>query len=295
MSIIGVGSRPTQALSYSAEWLQVDRPQAMYDKNVNRLFGKIFAQSPADDHDLIEKFKLKFLSWLKNDNLNSVSGFSEGYSTDVCIGCTHYIDDLYQTLGSKKIMIFAGDYRYHWRLNPNIKFATLETLDSQKHLLIAMPFPSIGDIHPQMSAILDRCLQLKIPVHIDAAWLSCSRGITFDFSHPAIQSFAVSLSKGFGLGGNRIAMRFVRERKPGPITIMNDFNMNCQSLVQVGLRFLEELGPGYFWHKYGDSYDKICRDFDLLPTKAIHLAMAKQGETYAPVGVRLLLRYLSDK
>ena len=276
--------------TYSRELLQTDRPQAMYDKTINRLYSKIFKENPADDQNLIPRFKEVFLKWMSEDQLNKISGY-KNFKTDLSIGCTHFIDDLYQTIGASNLMIFEGDYKYHWRLNNNIKYYNLNNLEKGKQLLISMPFPSTGDKHVDIDAILDRCLELDIPVHIDAAWLSCARDIHFDFSHPSIHSFAISLSKGLGLGGNRIAMRFSRNRLPGPITIMNDFNMNCQSLAHIGIRFMEELGSNYLWNKYGEAYQKICTDFNLRPTKAIHIALSEHG----PVGVRLLLRHLSDK
>lgn len=277
---------------YSAESLQVHRPQPMYDKEIHRLLGRLMKENPGDNPQLIPNFKETFLNWLKSDTLNRISGFEDpGFKLDVCIGCTHFIDDLYQTLGRDRIMIFADDYKYHWRLNENIVFTNLETLTPGKHLLISMPFPAVGDVHPQMSEILSRCEKMKIPVHVDAAWLSCSRDIEFDFSHPAIESFAISLSKGLGIGNNRIGLRFTRNRQAGPITLMNDFNMNCQSLVYIGTAFMKELGSNYFWNKYADAYKKVCQDFSLKPTKAIHLALSEQG----PVGVRPLLRHLNDK
>ena len=45
--------------------------------------------------------------------------------------------------------------------------------------------------------------RLNIPVHIDSAWIGCIRDIEFNFNHPAIKTFAVSLSKA-GIGNNRI-------------------------------------------------------------------------------------------
>lgn len=281
----------TVASAYDSQWLQFDRPQPMYDREVNRIYRKIFQTSPGDNENLIPEFKEKFINWLRADQLNRISGYDQNYQTDVCIGCTQFIDDLYQTVGKENIMIFKNDYKYHWRLNNNIQFTSLETLTPGKQLLIAMPFPFYGDKHPQMDQILDRCLELKIPVHIDGAWIGCSRDISFDFSHPAIESFAISLSKGMGIGANRIGLRFTKQRQPGPITIMNDFNMNCQSLVHIGSTFIDQMGANFYWKKYGDSYFKICKDFNLQTTKAIHLGLS-DGR---PVGLRPLLRYLSDK
>lgn len=71
---------------------------------------------------------------------------------------------------------------------------------------------------------------------------------------------------------------------------MNDFNMIPQSLMHIGLHFMRKFGPDYFWNKYAKHYNKVCSDFNLSPTKSIHLAMGPDG----PLGVRHLLRFLGD-
>ena len=136
-----------------------------------------------------------------------------------------------------------------------------------------MPFPYYGDIHPGMYTILDVCAEKGINVHVDSAWISCIRDIEFDFDHPAIKSFAISLSKG-GIGGNRIGVRYSREVPEGSITMQNLFHMNQQPLMWIGTCFMREFGPEYFWKKYREKYDKVCADFKLTPSKAIHLAMS---------------------
>jgi hypothetical protein len=235
---------------------------------------------------MVNEFKTEFVHFLNNHSLSKLSGIDMFLYTDICIGCTQFIDDIYQRVGTENVMIFANDYKYHWRLNPDITYVTLDTLVPNKELIISMPFPAYGDVHPLMHTILDRCYQLNIPVHLDGAWITCSRDITFNFNHPAIETFAVSLSKG-GMGNDRIGVRFSRTRPNGAITIMNDFNMNCKSLLQIGLKFMQELGPEYFWKKYETRYYKVCEDFNLVPTNAIHVAKTQDGHI---VGVRPLLR-----
>ena len=51
---------------------------------------------------------------------------------------------------------------------------------------------------------------------------------------------------------------------------------------------MKELGPEYFWRKYEEKYFKVCKDFNLKPTKTVHLAM----DGNRPVGIRSLLRAL---
>lgn len=271
---------------YTKEWLQTDRPQPMYSNKINEFYDNFYKENPVHTENLDSIFKELFVDWLKKHQYSTFNGIDAFKRLDIINGCTQYIDDLYQRCGS--LQTFENDYKYHWRLNPNIKYATIDTLDTSRELLISMPFPYYGDIHPSMSDILDTCYKLKIPVHIDGAWISCIRDIEFNFDHPAIQTFGISLSKG-GLGGNRIGVRFSRNTPPGAVTIMNDFNMNSQALVSMGIKFIETFGPEYFWKIYHDSYYKIISDFNLLPTKAIHLAKTKDN---VPIGIRPLLRCL---
>lgn len=271
---------------YNDSWLQYDRPQPMYSNKINEFYDNFYKENPVHTEDLDVLFKEKFVNWLNNHQYSKFKGIDAFSRLDIINGCTQFIDDLYQRCST--LQIFENDYKYHWRLNPNIKYATVETLDPNKELLISMPFPFYGDIHPEMNNILDKCYDLGIPVHIDGAWISCIRDIEFNFDHPAIQTFGISLSKG-GLGGNRIGVRFSRKTPQGAVTIMNDFNMNSQALVSMGIKFIETLGPEYFWKIYNDSYYKVITDFDLLPTKAIHLAKTKDGR---PIGIRPLLRCL---
>lgn len=273
---------------YTKEWLQYERPQPMYDKSINLLYDKFYINNPVHTDNLDQIFIEKFIHYLQSHKLSTFTNINQFRFHDICIGCTQFIDDIYQKNGMQNIQVIKNDYKYHWRLNNSINWTTIENLDPHKELIIAMPFPYYGDVHPDMDSILDICFEKKIPVHIDGAWISCCKNISFDFGHPAIKSFCVSLSKG-GLGGNRIGVRFSRKKSQGPITIMNEFNMNNQSLVSLGIAYIDEIGPEYFWKKYNNAYEKVCKDFKLLPTKAIHLAKLSTGD---PVGVRPLLRCL---
>lgn len=271
---------------YSSEWLQFDRPQPMYDGGINKFYDRFYKENPVHTSDLDQQFKDCFVQWLANHKYSTFRGLNVFPRLDIINGCTQYIDDLYQRC--RDLQTFENDYKYHWRLNNNIKYVDVNTLDPARELLIALPFPFYGDVHPDMSEILDAAHELEIPVHIDGAWISCIRDIDFDFDHPAIQTVGISLSKG-GMGGNRIGLRFARKTPEGAVTIMNDFNMNSQALVSMGIKFMEELGPEYFWSKYETAYNQVCTDFDLTPTKAVHLARTSDG---SPVGVRPLLRCL---
>ena len=277
------------APSYSEEYLEIERPSPLSDNTIEQHQYDIL--NGCIDKDISNivyfNFKEEAEQWIINSTVNKLVGLEAFTRKDIIIGCTQFIDTIYM---KGAVQTLKGDYRYHSRLNPDIAYSIPEYLRPCVPLVIAMPFPSIGAPHPQIKEILNECLEKSIPVHIDGAWISCCRDIEFDFSHPAIKSVGISLSKGLGLGWNRVGLRWTNETTPDAITIMNDFNMNLRVPVMIGLHFIRNFTPDYLWATHGEHYYKVCRDFNLEPTQSIYLAM-KDGR---PVGVSPLIRYLEN-
>lgn len=277
------------AKSYSKDYLQIDRPQPYIDSMIEKTILDIATDKmPIDISDIVyENFKTEIEDYIFNSDLNNLKKSNKHVKKDICIGCTQFIDNLYM---KSDIQILENDYRYHQRLNPDIKFVKPGSLRKNIPMILAAPFPSIGDVRTDMLDILDECSDKNIPVHIDGAWITCCKLIDIDFNHPAIESYAVSLSKGLGLGWNRVGIRYSKPNTVDSISIMNDFRMNLRAVVNIGLYFMRTIPRDYLWKTYSDNYDKICKDFKLTPTKSIYLALDK-GQ---PVGLSPLLRLLEN-
>jgi len=276
------------ATSYEAKWLQVDRPQPLADNRIDALIAEVVKGGVFTDitDQVYTDFKQEMTTWLFKSKLNDVTGFDSFDRVDIINGCTQYIDNIYMRCQPQ---VLIGDYRYHdrlgnWGTRPGL-------LREGVPLIIAMPFPSTGAIHTQMGEILDEAQDKGISVHVDGAWLTCCRGINFDLSHPSIKSVGISLSKGLGLGWNRIGLRWTRQTDTDSVTIMNDFHMNNRALAMIGLHFIRNLTPDHLWSTHTDRYYKVCKDFDLTPTNSIYLAL-QDGQ---PVGVSPLIRYLENE
>lgn len=278
------------AQSYDKTWLEVERPQNLSDRRIESMITDILKKDLIEDisDQVYEDFKDEADIWL-TCGPNTFTGLDTFERRDICIGCTQGIDTVYM---SGLVQTFSRDYKYHERLGSAHIIGNIDDLKSNMPLIISVPFPSLGNLRPDMQDILDRCSELNIPVHIDGAWLSCSKDIFFDFSHPAIESVFMSLSKGLGLGWNRIGLRWLRKNKKDAITIMNDFNMNNRALVLIGLYFIRNLPPGYLWSAHGHHNKKVCEDFNLIPTKSIHLAFDPVANTY--FGLSPLIRFLEE-
>ena len=234
------------------------------------------------------EFLSAFDYWIAN-GVNNLSNLHL-YTKEVCVGTTHFIDNLIMQYGLDNIQILEHDYFYYSRLNPKKQWAEVGRLDPNQPLLIAMPFPGYGDVHPLMQDILRECLDKNIAIHIDACWMSSAHNITFDFSHPCIHSVGFSLSKGLDLGWNRIGVRYTKQiNSTDSITIANQFCTINQVDISIGYLYMQEFSQNYLWQRYGNTYNKICQQLLLRPTKCIH--MARTFDTGKVIGLKNAIHY----
>jgi hypothetical protein len=275
------------ASDYSDRWLETERPQPLSDNLIETTIQQVLDGNLNKDisNNVYVNFKESMSSWLTHSKLNKITGLENFSRIDIMQGCTQFIDSVYM---QGEVQVLKGDYKYHHRLENWGR--SVGSLSPTIPLIIAMPFPSNGAVHDQMTEILDEAQDKGISVHVDGAWFTCCRGIDFDVSHPAIKSVGISLSKGLGLGWNRIGLRWTKKENPDSITIMNDFNMLLRAPVMIANHFLSTFEPDYLWKTHGHNYFKICQDFNLTPTPAIHIAMRDNQ----PVGLSPLLRYLEN-
>lgn len=275
------------APEYNPKFLETDRPQPLVDNRIESLIQEVLSGKLDTDisDQVYVNFKKEMADWLAGSELNNITGFDSFHRVDIINGCTQFIDNIYMQCQPQ---VLIGDYRYHARLGN--QWSSSGLLREGVPLVIAMPFPSTGAVHTQMGEILDEAKDKGIDVHVDGAWVTCCRGINFDVSHPAIKSVGLSLSKGLGLGWNRIGLRWTRQTAADSVTIMNDFNMNLRAPAMIGLHFIRNLPPDYLWNTHKEQYYKVCSDFDLTPTNSIYLAI-NNGH---PVGISPLIRYLEN-
>lgn len=277
------------APQYNDKFLEQDRPQPLMDNYIDTLVENVIKGTIDKDvtDQVYKNFIEKTTDHITKSNFNFLTGFDRFIRTDIINGCTQFIDNLYM---QGPVQILEGDYKYHWRLGQAHIAKCSNNLRSDIPLILATPFPSTGKVYTDIQKLLDDCIDKNIDVHIDGAWISCSRNIEFNFDHPVIKSFAISLSKGLGLGWCRLGVRWHRENIIDSITLMNDYKMNNRISAIVGNYFLDNLKSDYLWRTHEHRYNKICKDFNLEKTNSIHLAK-KQGR---PVGVSPLIRYLEN-
>lgn len=257
---------------YSRLDLITDSLPPIWDNRLWQLKSHISTQQAETKNvylDFIEQARKYFAS----SKRNNLVGLEQMSYIDVIIGCTHFIDNLILTHGLSGLQIFEHDYKYYKRLDPDLTFASIGSLNESKPVLIAAPFPGYLDLHCQWDEILSECLKKNIDIHIDACWMGAAKDITIDLTHPAIKSIAFSLSKSLGMHWNRVGLRFSKIcNKNDSISIHNKFNMIPESIMHNALIAMQSINIDYLWDTYEEKHMDICKQLYLRPSKIVYAA-----------------------
>lgn len=234
-----------------------------------------------------ENFIQAFEMSLLNHNFIKVNGIELFKQRDVITGCQHFIDQLIMKYGLENLQVFKGGYNYYKKLDPAFRHIDLQSMVSDKPLILEYPFPSVGDRHPEFDQIISKANEIGVDVYLDCAWLPSSWDLELDLSQKCIKGMAVSLSKCFGLNWSRVGVRWLKDEVQDTIAIENEYRMVSYPSVMIGKYYLDRFPMDYLITKYKQGYLNLCTAHDLRPCRTIMNAHDKQKDSM--VGVANLL------
>lgn len=211
----------------------------------------------------------ELVNWFKSTKRNNLVGWDHFPYVDITMGNTHFIESI--ALKYKwNFQILPHEYAYYTLMG---KMPTeLGNLEPNKPLMISLPNWRWADLRPEWPDILKECESKNIDIHIDCAWITTARDIDLDFSHPCIKSFAMSMSK-YSMEWNRVGVRWTRQRSMDSITIFNHYYGDVNSALSSAASFvLKHLPRDYGWDNYESRHHKVCQEYNLSPSKIIHIA-----------------------
>ena len=116
--------------------------------------------------------------------------------------------------------------------------------------------------------MLDRCLELGIPVLVDSAFFGICADLDFDYSHPAITDVAQSLSKPFPVYGMRIGIRFSKDTTDG-LNIYGNTHYVNKFGAAVAIKLFDHQSPDDIFTRYREKQLAWCEQYNLVPSKCV--------------------------
>jgi len=214
--------------------------------------------------------------WFKSTQINNLQGWNAFPCVDVIMGCTHYIESLVSKY-KWQIQVLPNEYAYYSLMGHSP--AVIGNLNPNLPLIISLPNWKYGDIHPEWENILIECEQKNIDIHIDCAWITVAKNFNFNFDHPNIKSFAMSMSK-YNMTWNRIGLRWSRQRTMDSVTLISRQRKYQEAVASCGYFMMKNIDRDYGWKTYGSYHNEICNNLKLTPTNSIYVVKNSIGETY---------------
>jgi hypothetical protein len=242
----------------------------------NNWFGKTHPEVSKSEYEALAA------DWFLSSANTNLIGVEQFPYTDAILGCTHYIDSLL-IKHHNQIQVLPYEYAYYRFMG--VDSTSVGQLTPNIPLIVSLPNWYYADVRPDWSAVLDECADKNIDVHIDMAWITACRDIVIDVGHPAVKSFAMSVSK-LSMEWNRIGLRWSRQRTMDSITVFNHYQGQANAAaISCGAYIMQSVPRDYAWNQYRSAHFEVCKKLALTPTRAIHVA--HHGNT--PVGIADLL------
>jgi hypothetical protein len=230
------------------------------------------SQKPVSHQEFVDKAT----TWFKSTKVNNLQGWDKFPCVDVIMGCTHFIESL-ASKNKWNIQILEKEYAYYTVMGK--RHTELGQLQPGVPLVVSLPNYFYGE-RPEWQEVLKECEQKAIDIHIDCAWLTAAQGFKFNFDHPNIKSFAMSMSK-YNFSWNRIGLRWSRQRTMDSCTLISTQRKYNELTTACGYFMMDNIPRDYGWEKYGKLNQQICDKLGLDPTMCFYVVKDKNNKLYS--------------
>jgi hypothetical protein len=239
---------------------------------INFVLGKDFQQQTKQPQ-IVDEFLDNYVNWLSKSKINLLTGFEQFPYKTYSNGTTETFDKWYIRHKHRRLRIFRGEYMYHFATYRNLdmpyKWLEDEPLRENDHVIISLPFADSGNIRHETNSILSTAALLNVPVLIDAAYLGLTHNLEFDFSHPAIDTIAVSLSKTFPIAHLRIGMRLMRDDYDDGLDIYHKTGYQNRWGAALGNQLITNYSIDYNPTCYEHWQRFKCQEMNLRQSKTV--------------------------
>ena len=228
--------------------------------------------------NLRQDYTSGYKRWIEACSVAPVTGLEQFSQTYFANGVTQGYDIFFSEHRGRRFRTLKGDYPYV-RLSVD-DWCHLEDDEIRPNDALAVTCPFYGDGGPprHFNELLDRCLELGVPVMIDAAYFGTCYGVSFDYSHPAIEMLGFSLSKPFSIQSFRVGLLFMKRSLGYLEEIQVQSNYFNKVAAYIGLTLMQQFPADFIPSTYSSAHQKVCRDLGLIPSHCVMLANVKDDD-----------------
>lgn len=226
--------------------------------------------------DIISEFQNSFAYWIRKNTLNTCKGL-EHLEPDLSQGATQAFESFYLRHRGRKLKLFAGEYLYHLVVARDLGIPCSFINDADDIMVndcvvLSVPFCDTGDTPNNLEVLLEKCDGLGVPVLLDCAYYTISKGIHIDLNHDCIDTVTFSLSKTFPIAHARVGMRFIRPGIADGQKLHSKINYDNRLSAGVGLHFIHKFSSDHVYLKHCDFYTEIIKFLGLKSSQTIIFA-----------------------
>jgi hypothetical protein len=210
----------------------------------------------------IKQLKEQFIKW--SDSL--ITGLDKFPHVYIMNGNTDSLNRLFNS--SDTVAWMKGDYSYysHWHKTSGKKYKELSEPESVDDIVFSWPGYTNGDDAELKFA--QSCNATRL--HLDCAYLALTKPATkVDVGEFETASF--SFSKTLSIPYNRISILFSK-KELNDISLLNRLGYVNLSGVKLATEIMKKIPVTYWWEKYGQRLQDLCKVNSLTPTNCILFA-----------------------
>jgi len=107
-------------------------------------------------------------TWLTQSDSKILSGLDEFTYADYTAGTSQTFDHFLLKHNNREIVVLPGEFQYHRCAGRHLTFS--EKITKNSALIISVPFSDTGQVHPQFNDLMQKCIDLNVPVCLDLAY-----------------------------------------------------------------------------------------------------------------------------
>jgi len=223
--------------------------------------------------DCSVEYERAYRSWIAKTKNNHVQGLDLFPNAVFSHGTTESFDKFYCRHANRTLKVLAGEYSYHTYATECTVIQSIDDLNTNDCVVVSLPFADNGGMY-LYSELMQKCVELDIPVLVDCCWFGTCSDIVFDFTYSCIEDVVFSLSKTFAVNKLRIGCRFSKDYSDG-LSVYKHHAYTNFYLQHIAIGLLKNFDADYMCRTYRSTQLKVCKELGVDPSPVVNLATSK--------------------